>query len=235
MSGKLFKQIQFFQDQSHGAAENMAIDQALLELSDCPILRIYGWSRPAVSLGFAQSHQVVGELSEGVDLVRRWTGGGVVHHGEDLTYSVIVPENCDMQMPNPQESYKLIHLAVCRALDSLEVQGVRLAEEADLVAGSFCFVAPAMYDVMIRDKKISGASQRRGKLGLLHQGSIQHLDIPIGFAQALVESLTEQYVLMEELMPHVQDRVQRLVQYRYQTQRWLIEREDEKYLILKNE
>jgi lipoyl(octanoyl) transferase len=219
MSGKLFQQIQFFQDQSHGAAENMAIDQALLELSDCPILRIYGWSRPALSIGFAQSHQVVGTESDGVDLVRRWTGGGVVHHGEDLTYSVIVPASCQIQMPNPQESYQLIHVAVCRALENL-----------DLVAGSFCFVAPAMHDVMIGDKKISGASQRRGKLGLLHQGSIQHLDIPLGFAQALVESLAERYVLMEELKPHVHERAQHLVQYRYQSQCWLMDREDENIL-----
>ena len=79
------------------AGWNMSLDEALLEATahaGAPAtLRLYGWERPSLTLGYRQP---VGDTAErcaehGVDLARRCTGGGSVLHVGDLTYAVTVP------------------------------------------------------------------------------------------------------------------------------------------------
>ena len=75
----------------------MAIDEALLRsfdpVSSPPILRLYGWSPPALSLGRFQKADQVLDLercrADGVAVVRRVTGGGVIYHADELTLSLI--------------------------------------------------------------------------------------------------------------------------------------------------
>ena len=75
----------------HSAAMNMAIDEALLENATVPSIRFYRWHFPALSFGyFGRLSDVAGHVSAR-DLVRRWTGGGIVLHGDDLTYSIMIP------------------------------------------------------------------------------------------------------------------------------------------------
>src|SRR3954462_12222332 len=73
------------------AALNMAIDEALLNCAPLPALRYYRWQRPAVSFGYFGSYAEVKNQSGDREIVRRWTGGGTVPHGDDLTYSIILP------------------------------------------------------------------------------------------------------------------------------------------------
>jgi lipoate-protein ligase A len=75
----------------HAAALNMAIDEALLRTAREPLLRIYRWARPAVSFGYFGKWADVHRAWPEREAVRRWTGGGIVPHGDDLTYSLIVP------------------------------------------------------------------------------------------------------------------------------------------------
>src|SRR5262249_46055918 len=70
------------------AAMNMAIDEALLESATIPTIRFYGWHSPALSFGYFGRFSDVAIYAADRDLVRRWTGGGIVLHGDDLTYSV---------------------------------------------------------------------------------------------------------------------------------------------------
>src|SRR5512139_3782603 len=75
-------------------AGNMACDEALLErvsLEGSPALRCYGWSVPAATFGYFQRHADVSGLTPLRPLIRRPTGGGVVPHDADWTYSVAVP------------------------------------------------------------------------------------------------------------------------------------------------
>ena len=70
---------------------NMAIDEALLETAVIPTIRFYRWRSPALSFGYFGKFSDVAIYAAERDLVRRWTGGGIVFHGDDLTYSIVIP------------------------------------------------------------------------------------------------------------------------------------------------
>src|SRR5687767_6632729 len=92
----------------HSAALNMAIDEALLRALRGPLLRIYQWSRPSVSFGYFERFEPVRALFPDHDLVRRWTGGGMVEHAGDFTYSLMVPSgNLGRELRTP-DSYQTI-------------------------------------------------------------------------------------------------------------------------------
>src|ERR1700689_396612 len=78
-------ELSFFDDaEPHSAALNMAIDEALLAIISRPVLRIYRWSRAAVSFGCFERWLPVQAAHPAREPVRRWTGGGIVLHGDDL-------------------------------------------------------------------------------------------------------------------------------------------------------
>jgi lipoate-protein ligase A len=180
-------EITFFDDEvPHAAALNMAIDEALLGAIDGPVLRVYRWARPSVSFGYFERWEPVRAAHPERDAVRRWTGGGVVLHGDDLTYSVLVPGAGGMA----EASYTFIHGALCAALQDMGIPALAASSSAPKISQS-CFENPVLHDVMAGGKKIAGAAQRRTRLGLLHQGSIQGLELPIGFGAAFAAHLAE--------------------------------------------
>lgn len=222
-SHTLFDQlILHFDPVPHDGPWNMAADQAWLELSEVPVLRVYRWTEPTATIGYAQSLAKLGDSLPRWPVVRRWTGGGVVLHDNDYTYSVIVPAVHPWSQTNPLESYRLIHESLARAL----CDGSRLAGMEDLIEAPFCFVAPAMHDV-IRDKvKVAGAGQRRGKLGLLHQGSVQQVTLGDDFWPRWAAQLAKNVLVHSEMTPAMKERADELTQKRYSLPSWLNERED---------
>ncbi len=99
-----------------GGADQMALDEALLETCARPVLRIYRWDGPAVSFGYSQSLAEVRRAFPELPLVRRWTGGGIVEHGRDWTFSLIVPAGEPFAAVRPAESYRQIHEVIAAAL-----------------------------------------------------------------------------------------------------------------------
>ena len=97
----------------------MAIDEAPLlsaASSDIPILGIYGWEEPTVSVGYFEPY--ASAAGAAMPVIRRWTGGGVVRHGsgEDLTYSLTVPARHPFCKCRPAASYQAIHGMLVTAL-----------------------------------------------------------------------------------------------------------------------
>ncbi|HEU5081359.1 MAG TPA: lipoate--protein ligase family protein [Opitutaceae bacterium] len=169
-----------------GAAENMAADFMLLERypdSGDVRFRHYGWFRPAFTFGYSQKIEFVrAQLppnEERVELCRRPTGGGVVDHREDWTYSLVIPRGHPMEELRAIESYRQIHNALADAFNELG-QPAALQDRCEpKPAGEkcgpgVCFVRPELYDVIVptTGAKIAGAAQKRNKRGLLFQGSI---------------------------------------------------------------
>lgn len=204
----------------------MAVDQAWLEQADAPVLRVYEWQEATVSIGYAQNLAKLHNTLPEWPVIRRWTGGGVVLHKNDATYSVIVPAGHAWSETRPLESYRIIHDFLAHALVAFGFAGCRLAGPEDLIENPFCFVAPALHDVVRGKVKIAGAGQRRGKLGLLHQGSVQRVEIPDPFWTEWSAVLAQEVTLVESLPTAVADRAQELVEKRYGLHSWLEERED---------
>jgi len=198
----------------HSAALNMAIDEALLRAAREPMLRIYRWARPAVSFGYFGKWSEVERAWPERDAVRRWTGGGIVPHGDDVTYSLIVPRGHPVAMLGPLESYRAVHEALAAALGSAS-----LATRADPKISNACFENTVQHDVVLAGKKIAGAAQRRSKFGLLHQGSIQ----PVGDSVAVARMLREELAQQIETMPltrEIHEDALRLVVERYGRREW---------------
>ncbi len=206
----------------HDGAWNMAADQAWLEQSEVPVLRIYRWDQPTVTIGYAQNLSKLAEALPGWPVVRRWTGGGVVLHENDFTYSVIVPGCHPWAETRPLDSYRLIHESLAMAL----ADGSRLAGPEDLIEAPFCFVAPALHDVVRGKMKIAGAGQRRSKLGLLHQGSVQQVVLKDDFWPCWAAQLAANVLVKTEMTPAMIQRAAELVAKRYSLSSWLNERED---------
>jgi len=165
---------------------NMAIDEALLGVIETPVLRVYRWERAAVSFGYFEPWEPIRQKHPGRDPVRRWTGGGVVLHGEDFTYSLLIPRKIDAGAPG--ESYRVIHGALCRALGEMGLAAEPAGSSA-AKRSQACFENPVLHDVLVEGRKVAGAAQRRTRTGLLHQGSIQTLELPPGFAARFASHL----------------------------------------------
>jgi lipoyl(octanoyl) transferase len=157
------------------AAFNMALDEALLENVSRlgkPVLRFYGWTEPATTFGYFQKFSEVERATHLRPLIRRPTGGGIVPHDSDWTYSFIVPPNHEWYSFAAIESYRRIHEWIQNAFAELKIE-TELAPCCKKSLPGQCFVGHEKFDLLWHGKKIAGAAQRRNKLGLLIQGSIQ--------------------------------------------------------------
>jgi lipoate-protein ligase A len=157
------------------AAFNMALDEALLEnVSQIgkPVLRFYGWIEPTATFGYFQKFSEVERATHLRPLIRRPTGGGIVPHDADWTYSFVVPPNQEWYSLKAIESYRRIHEWIQSAFTKLKIETV-LAPCCKKSLPGQCFVGHEKFDLLWHGKKIAGAAQRRNKSGLLVQGSIQ--------------------------------------------------------------
>jgi lipoate-protein ligase A len=157
------------------AAFNMALDEALLEAMprlQAPVLRFYGWTEPAATFGYFQKYSEVVAATKLRPLIRRPTGGGIVPHDADWTYSAIFPAGHEWHSLKAEESYRRIHDWLRLAFAELKIE-TELAACCKKSLPGQCFVGHEKFDLLWHGKKIAGAAQRRNKLGLLIQGSIQ--------------------------------------------------------------
>lgn len=186
---ELFSSLAFWPDPvARDGPEQMACDEALLAAAKGPVLRVFRWSRPWVSAGYFVSMEEAAAVRPDLPVCRRWTGGGVVVHEQDLTYGMAVPRTEELASLRPQESYRAIHSALASALGRCGLKTV--LAEAGGPALQECFAGPVENDVVSGGLKIAGGAQRRTKAGLLHQGSVQledaaQSDLAAAFAAAL--------------------------------------------------
>ena len=180
---------------------NMAIDEALLEHAAVPSIRFYRWHSPAASFGYFGRFVDVASYADERDLVRRWTGGGIVLHGDDLTYAIVIPSGETAFGESSMSIYEKVHHALCDALNAsgkrtvvaggVDPGPIGAATRAAVTAGGYnCFANPVRADVMLNGRKIAGAAQRRTRCGLLQQGSIQGIDAANGLADRFARRLS---------------------------------------------
>jgi lipoate-protein ligase A len=241
----IFAKLEIYRDATpRSAAVNMAIDEALLETVKVPSIRFYQWKSPALSFGYFGNFADVAGYATERDLVRRWTGGGIVFHGDDLTYSIIIPANEPAFGESPKLTYEKIHCALRDALaaNGEAVELAAMAGHATLrrprtarrdVPANACFANPVRADVMVNGRKVAGAAQRRTRAGLLHQGSIQlatgrfRVAAAIGdvdFGNCLAERFARELSKVrnaKSLSNSLVERAEKIAEQKYNTQNWL--------------
>jgi len=105
-------------------------------------------------------------------LIRRCTGGGLVPHESDWTYSLSIPTTHPWFGLKAVESYRRVHEWLRRAFERLGIE-TTLAECCEEQGPGQCFLGAEKFDLLLHGKKLAGAAQRRMKSGLLIQGSLQ--------------------------------------------------------------
>ena len=189
-------------ERSADAFENMAHDLLLLASSTMPnsiIFRHYRWRGRTITFGYAQSYEWVTREVAGPSAIfcRRPTGGGIVDHAEDWTYSLVIPLGHRILRAPLAGVYGDVHDALKSALAAADVAGGRPAprfssardidrpREPSMPQGkhrspsagalqTLCFAHPVRDDVMSAtgDRKVAGAAMKRTRDGLLLQGSV---------------------------------------------------------------
>lgn len=165
----------------NSGAFNMALDEALFRKAleepgeHAPVLRVYGFHRPAITYGY--SHRLPAHWAEDpfYESSRRVTGGGVVFHGKDLTYSVVAAARDHESFRSLVDSYRALHEAVRGAFLKVGVR-VEFTEPPQAAkakpTGKFCFLSPVRHDLVFEGQKVAGAAQKRSAGIFLHQGSV---------------------------------------------------------------
>ena len=189
---------------SFPAGENMAIDEAVFRVvgraGGPPTLRLYGWSSPAVSIGFFQDAAAEIDLAAcrraGVEVVRRPTGGRAVYHDDDLTYAVVAPERNPLFPASIVGTYQVISRGLVRGLAGLGLAaelspgdegsgagttgaGAGAERSPGKTAGRLvrtppaaCFAVPSRHELLVAGRKICGSAQVRSRGAFLQQGSL---------------------------------------------------------------
>src|SRR6201982_1603083 len=216
----LFTDLTIYRDENpQSAAMNMAIDEALLEYATAPSIRLYRWRSPALSFGYFGKFSDVAIYAAERDLVRRWTGGGIVFHGDDLTYSIVIPASDPTFDESSIAIHEKIHRALSAALNGIGERAVvaggvdpgsiSVARTAGVTAAGYsCFVNPVRADVMIGDRKVAGAAQRRIRRGLLQQGSIQGVNLENGLADSFAGAMSancSEFKITKEILKRAQE------------------------------
>jgi len=205
---------------------NMALDEVMLQAAREPWMRVYRWTEPTISIGFSQDLDRVQPEHRDWPLVRRWTGGGVVVHDGDWTYTLAAPQGsalCEMRAP---DSYRLIHEAMLEALGECGITDCALQPESTSDGMGVCFVEPAKFDLVHRGVKIAGAAQRRARAGFLHQGTVQPIRVPEGFGVKFARRLASEVrvISQTEAEALLLDGAQALARQKYGSGAWTLHR-----------
>jgi len=236
-------------DHFRSAAMNMAIDEALLESVKVSSIRFYRWNSPALSFGYFGKFADVASYASQCDLVRRWTGGGIVFHGQDLTYSIVIPASDPIFDESPMSIYMRIHRALRDVLVALGQRPAVVIDDSenyspadhgtrinDTGYNGHCFANPVRADVMVTGRKVAGAAQRRTRTGLLQQGSIQlatgricvpkafgsgRVHLPMGFETRFARELSGNCA-EQKIDNEVLKRAHEIATQKYGTEKWLL-------------
>lgn len=167
---------------SLAAQENMDFDAALLsDLASNPrhLLRFYDWKNPSISHGHfirPEEHLHLSAAEQlGVDIAKRPTGGGVICHFTDFTFSIFVPKESPYYTTDTLTNYCFVNKRIKKALENISQQQLQLLDENisdNSSLSRFCMAKPTVLDVMCGSLKASGGAQRRTRHGFLHQGTI---------------------------------------------------------------
>ena len=191
-------QLRYFPYASETAVGNMAFDSAMLYTClprEQVLWRFYGWTEPAITFGYSQNCEWVRQRIDpfGGACIRRLTGGGIVDHRNDLTYSLAIPATHSFHRTPAQDIYRDLHQGIADVLSSAGIMADLApcpgpCEQAESQKTGVCFQSPEPFDVIAPDSglKMAGAAMKRTKEGVLIQGSLSRLAVNLPEKERLI-------------------------------------------------
>lgn len=159
---------------------NMAVDESMLIACEKgfspPTLRFYSWRPSAVTTGCSHKNvedviDTAGLRSFNIPLVRRPTGGGILFHYNDLSYSII-SDKTHRGLSRPIDSYRAIHNSFLNSFKAIGLKGQFRFCEKSSARNNLCFLNHTRFEVVVGDKKVLGSAQRWLRNSFLQHGSI---------------------------------------------------------------
>lgn len=179
-------QWQILESSVASAQHNMELDYALLKgmlSTSAPILHLYEWEGDCATHGYFQDPFSIlrkeAALERKLNLARRPTGGGLLFHLTDFTFSILIPASHPAFSVNTLQNYAFINLFLAGVIEKFTNQKTTFYNtQSDCKKTLCCMADPAPFDVMIGNKKVAGGAQRRTKYAFLHQGSVSLTHLP---------------------------------------------------------
>ena len=167
---------------------NMALDELLMRKIERneipPVLRLYEWEIPTLSIGYFQRIHREIDVEKvkdyGYQLVRRKTGGRGVLHEKELTYSLVLPESYENMPQTVTQSYKVLSTGLLEGFKNLGLDAYFSIPERKKseIRSSVCFDTASWYELVVEGRKIAGSAQTRNNGVIMQHGSIL-LDVDI--------------------------------------------------------
>ncbi len=165
------------------ALSNMALDEKIFKtylLDGVGILRLYRWKRPSFTYGFSQQPQDQIDLAacagDAVGVAKRITGGGVLFHDDEITYSFVCSKTDIAEPQGVFVDYRNICRFLIRFYQSLGLGAGFALESLDFNdrsgAHELCSAAYEKYDIVIGGNKIGGNAQKRNRQAIFQHGAI---------------------------------------------------------------
>ncbi len=169
--------------ESFNVYEQMAADEVVCDALPSPYtLRFYNWAGPGVTFGYsqrvAQVRAALGPEKAAISLVRRPTGGGIVVHEGDLTFSFVFSQ--PGAFFEPAKTYDRLHRAINGAYADrgagFELLSEKTADYRPNNPAMDCFAKPVNLDILYNGKKVLGGALRKFGDHMLYQASFQAPD-----------------------------------------------------------
>ena len=183
---------------------NMAMDRAILtacERGQAPAtLRLYGWEKPTLSIGYSQNKLRDVDTAQcerrNIPIVRRFTGGRALLHQYELTYSLVAPIPHPGFPGNLAGAFGAVSKAVIFSLEKAGVAKPEISGKDKRSQGEgkkrspACFSTSNHWEITVKGKKLAGSAQRRLNGAFLQHGSIL-LDLDPELAHSLLRYSSE--------------------------------------------
>ncbi|VAX16605.1 Lipoate-protein ligase A [hydrothermal vent metagenome] len=158
---------------------NMAVDTALLESAEAgasaPTLRLYGWDRATLSIGYLQKKDGWIDLEylekNRIPVVRRPTGGRALVHDDEVTYSVTIPSS-SLFYGSLRQIYGMVTGAIVKALGDIGVKADTGRAQPGSRASALCHATKTSFEISLKGRKIVCGAQRRLKSSAMQHGAI---------------------------------------------------------------
>lgn len=173
--------LRVWRDPGVSGRDNMRRDLQLLQQmrpADVPVLRLYTWVPPAISIGHGQRYEWIDLEAcrrDGIDVVQRPTGGRAILHAAELTYAIAAPLTHPLFGHDLRSTHCILAECLAAGLRDLGVATTLSRPERDAYGEKSrqpCFVSTGRAELLAQGRKLVGSAQRRTANAFLQHGSL---------------------------------------------------------------